>query len=201
LNSLAVARGFTGTQIFTTVGSTKELGEPNHCGIIGGASQWFAYQPPVSGTLVITTDGSDFDTVLAVYTGSGTDFASLVPVACDNDSGLDGRTSRVSFPAVAGTTYYVAVDGVNAATGNVQLNYALSGAPASLRLSVTSVSSTGFRFSIAGASGSGLTLQGSTNLIDWTSLLTTNPPAGSFEFLDTSASGLGRRFYRALATP
>ena len=49
--SLAVARGFIGTQIFSTVGSTKEQGEPNHCDIIGGASQWFAYQAPANGTL------------------------------------------------------------------------------------------------------------------------------------------------------
>jgi hypothetical protein len=198
-SSLAVARGFSGTQIFSTVGSTKEQGEPNHCDVIGGASQWFAYQAPANGTLVINTDGSDFDTVLAVYTGPGTDFASLKSVACDNDSGSDGRTSRVSFPAVAATTYYVAVDGVNAATGNVQLNYALSGVPAALRLSANGTPALGFRISVTGASAGNLTLQGSTNLIDWTSVLTTNVPNGTLDFLDPSATGLRLRFYRAVS--
>ena len=197
--SLAVARGFIGTQIFSTVGSTKEQGEPNHCDIIGGASQWFAYQAPTNGTLVINTDGSDFDTVLAVYTGPGTDFASLNSVACDNDSGSDGRTSRVSFPAVAATTYYVAVDGVNAATGNVQLNYALSLVPTALRLTAIGTGASGFRVSVTGASGGNSTLQGSTNLIDWTPLLTTNAPNGNLDFLDASAAGLGLRFYRAVS--
>ena len=37
------ARGFSGTQVFSTVGATKETGEPNHCGIAGGASEWFAW--------------------------------------------------------------------------------------------------------------------------------------------------------------
>ena len=69
-------RGYRGTQIFSTVGATKDPGEPNHCGEAGGASAWYAYQPPASGWVKINTDGSDFDTVLAIYTGPGTDFQS-----------------------------------------------------------------------------------------------------------------------------
>src|SRR5205814_1409225 len=121
-----LARGYRGTQIFSTVGSTKDPGEPNHCGEPGGASEWYAYQPPASGRLVIDTEGSDFDTVLAVYTGPGTDFQSLVPVACDNNSGSDGRTSKVIFQATKDTVYYIAVDGVRAAVGIVVLNYVLN---------------------------------------------------------------------------
>ncbi|HWN96071.1 MAG TPA: immunoglobulin domain-containing protein, partial [Methylomirabilota bacterium] len=61
------AHGYSGTQIFNTLGSTKDPGEPSHCGIPGGASEWYAWQPPTNGTAVIATDGSTFDTVLAVY--------------------------------------------------------------------------------------------------------------------------------------
>jgi Bacterial Ig domain len=120
------ARGYRGTQIFSTVGATKDPGEPNHCGQSGGASEWFAYQPPANGLLVLDTDGSDFDTVLAVYTGPGTDFQSLVPVACDNNSGSDGKTSKVMFQATKDTVYYIAVDGVSGAVGTVVLNYVLN---------------------------------------------------------------------------
>ena len=119
----------TSSQVFSTFGATKEIGEPNHCDIPGGASEWYVYQAPASDTLHIDTDGSDFDTVLAVYTGPGTDFASLVPVACDNDHGLDGHDSSVRFNATQGTIYFVAVDGVGGASGTVVLNFHLGAAP------------------------------------------------------------------------
>ncbi len=122
-------RGYRGTQIFSTVGATKDPGEPNHCGEAGGASAWYAYQPPASGSLAINTEGSDFDTVLAVYTGPGTDFESLVSVACDNDSGSNGKTSKVLFRVTKDTVYYIAVDGVGGAAGTVVLNYALNRPP------------------------------------------------------------------------
>jgi hypothetical protein len=123
------ARGFSGTQIFSTVGATKEAGEPNHCGISGGASEWFAWQSPTNGSAVVTTDGSNFDTLLAVYVGPGDSYATLTNVACDNDSGTNGKTSRVSFSAQAGTIYYIAVDGVNGARGTVKLSYSVGALP------------------------------------------------------------------------
>lgn len=128
-SSAGPARGYRGTQVFSTVGATKDPGEPNHCGESGGASEWYAYQAPANGLLVLDTDGSDFDTVLAVYTGPGTDFQSLVSVACDNNSGSNGQTSRTVFPVTKDTVYYIAVDGVGGASGTVQLNYSLGVAP------------------------------------------------------------------------
>ena len=120
---------FWHTDLQVLFGATKEEGEPNHCGEIGGASEWYAYQAPTDGLLEIDTDGSDFDTVLAVYTGPGTDFESLVAEACDNNSGSDGQDSKVTFPVRAGTIYYIVVDGVDAATGTVTLNYRLQAPP------------------------------------------------------------------------
>ena len=136
-----MARGFTGTQIFSTVGSTKEQGEPNHCGIIGGASQWFAYQAPTNGTLVITTDGSNFDTVLAVYTGSS--LGTLQQVACNDDANATTKQSQVSFTATAGVTYYVQVASfrpsitVMATTGILVLSAGSGPPPAAIALSPT----------------------------------------------------------------
>src|SRR5205814_9737749 len=102
---------------------------PMNCGTPGGASSWFAYQAPVTGTLYINTDGSGFDTTLGVYEGNGNDFSSLVCVACDNDSGSNGKTSAVRFPATGGVTYYISVDGVNGSSGRVVLNYNLGDPP------------------------------------------------------------------------
>ena len=41
-----------------------------------------------------------------------------------------------------------------------------------------------------------LQLQASTNFVNWSPLLTTNPPAGIIDFVDTQASTFPRRFYR-----
>jgi hypothetical protein len=124
------SHGYSGTQIFNTLGSTKDPGEPNHCGISGGASEWYAWQSPTNGTAVINTDGSNFDTVLAVYIGPGDSYTTLTNVACDNDSGANGKTSRVTFTARAGTIYYIAVDGVGGASGTVKLNFIVGTPPA-----------------------------------------------------------------------
>ncbi len=130
LRTAAPSRGYSGTQMFTSYGGSTEPGEPMNCGIPGGASVWFAYQAPINGTLYINTDGSDFDTTLGVYTGNGTDFASMISVACDNNSGANGKTSAVRFQAAAGTTYYISVDGMNGASGHIVLNYNLGDPPA-----------------------------------------------------------------------
>jgi hypothetical protein len=121
------ASGYTGTQIFSTFGSTKETGEPNHCGVIGGASEWYSYVPPANGLMTLNTDGSDFNTVLAVYTvppGRPVTFENLQSVTCDNRTGNGGDT--VVFPASADTIYYIVVDGVSGSRGTAHLNYNLS---------------------------------------------------------------------------
>lgn len=126
----SVARGYSGSQVFNTFGASKEQGEPNHADEIGGASQWFTYQPQTDGVLKVSTEGSNFDTVLAIYTGPGTDFASLKREASDNNSGADGKTSVVILAVKAKTPYYIAVDGVKGATGAVKLSYELGTGPA-----------------------------------------------------------------------
>lgn len=63
------------------------------------------------------TQGSDFDTLLAVYSGDAVN--SLSAVASNNDDG--GAQSTVSFTATAGNTYRIAVDGSNAESGNIDL--------------------------------------------------------------------------------
>ena len=101
---------------------TRETGEPNHAGQTGGASLWWTWTAPASGQVNIDTMQSSIDTLLAVYTGSAVN--ALTEVKSDDNSGGSG-TSRLSFPAVAGTAYQIAVDGKNGATGLVMLNVGL----------------------------------------------------------------------------
>jgi len=125
--------GLSGTNI-TVTGSnkkaTKETGEPNHAGNPGGASVWWRWTAPTNGDLIITTDGSDFDTLLGIYTGSSVSALSVV-ISNDDHSVFD--TSRVRFEAIGGTEYEIAVDGYNDGTnvafGNIQLNLTFTPEP------------------------------------------------------------------------
>jgi hypothetical protein len=65
------------------------------------------------------TIGSTFNTLLAVYVGDGVE--GLASIASNNNATTSMTTSSVTFQAVAGTTYYFAIDGANGAQGNVTL--------------------------------------------------------------------------------
>jgi hypothetical protein len=123
----ATASGFTDTQTFSTVDATADPTEPAHCGYAACKSVWNSYSNQVSGMLTIDTHGTTFNAILEVYTGPGDSFATLVPVACSANHGAAGES--VTFPANGGTTYWVVVDGVNCASGNVTLNYNLVALP------------------------------------------------------------------------
>jgi hypothetical protein len=120
-------RGVSIAQTFSTVGATREPGEPAPCGQIGGASQWFLYTAPESGMMQVNTDGSSFNTLLGVYTGSGTSFSSLTETGCGYTTNYvtEGQPSVV-LPSVAkGTAFYILVDGYQGASGLVQLQIGL----------------------------------------------------------------------------
>jgi subtilisin family serine protease len=114
-----------GTYRGSTVGATAEAGEPDHAGVTTTVrSIWWRVTPTASGTMVLDTCGSTYDTTLAVYTGAAVN--ALTPVVANDD--WCGGQSRVSFAATAGTTYRIAVAGWNGATGTVILNAAFTGA-------------------------------------------------------------------------
>jgi len=99
------------------VNATTELLEPTHAGIAGGKSIWYAWTAPLDGSIphVAFIAGGDFDTLLAVYTG--TTVAGLTPIASNDDVAGFGGGSSVSFATVAGTTYRIALDGYNGKSG------------------------------------------------------------------------------------
>ncbi|MEP6663616.1 MAG: immunoglobulin domain-containing protein, partial [Verrucomicrobiota bacterium] len=126
--NIGLASGFTSSQIFSTLLSNKDPGEPNHCSEPGGASEWYEVQATNSGTLHINTDGSTYNTVLAIYVGPGDSYATLTNVACDNNVSPTGQ-DRVRFVATLGTTYFIAVDGVGGAKGSAHVNVSLGNPP------------------------------------------------------------------------
>ncbi len=103
--------------------ATKEAGEPDHAGDAGGRSLWYSWTAPASGYITLTTTGSDFDTLLAVYTGAAVN--SLTPVA----SAKSGSTSTVAFPVAAGDKYMIAMDGAGGAFGFGRLSWEFKQGP------------------------------------------------------------------------
>jgi hypothetical protein len=88
--------------------ATRESGEPDHLpadgSSLGENSVWYSWTAPFSGQVTMDTCQSSFDTVLAVYTGSGA-IGSLSQVASNDDAcrAFNRQGSKLSFDAVAGT--------------------------------------------------------------------------------------------------
>jgi hypothetical protein len=134
--------GCTGSLTSTNIGATKESGEPNHdpLGTTSSASVWYQWVAPVSGSVTMDTAGSatNFDTMLAIYTGNSV--GALTSIIKNDDVASGNTTSKVTFDATAGVTYRIAVDGWGSESGNFVLNWAQSNCTqtATVQLSQTS---------------------------------------------------------------
>src|ERR1035437_2728510 len=159
-DNFAAAATLTGSTISaagTNVNATKETGEPNHGGDAGGKSVWWTWMAPSSGTVVLDTNRSSFDTLLGVYTGSAVN--ALTTIAGDNNSGPN-LTSTVTFPVTAGVVYRIAVDGASGASGAIQLNLVLTlpgtgGAPVTIASWNFDTASTSYPSPLPASSGNG----------------------------------------------
>jgi hypothetical protein len=112
--------GEAGNVLVSSVGASRESGEPVHAGNRGGASVWFGWVAPGDGSVVVDTFGSGFDTLLAVYQGS--DVAGLRSLAANDDAG-GGAQSEVRVEVVGGERYWIAVDGYGGEAGEVALSW------------------------------------------------------------------------------
>ena len=116
--------GSTTSATSHTIGATLEAGEPQH-GPRGGGSVWWQWTAPATGTAIIATCESGFDTQLAVYTGASV--GALSQIAADDDACAPG--SGVSVHGQAGTDYRIAVGGFDGESGDVSLQLDATAAP------------------------------------------------------------------------
>jgi len=70
----------------------------------GGSTVWYRFTASSNGILTLTTEGSSYDTVLAVFSGTR---GALTPLACNDD--YVGLQSYLVLNAQAGTTYSIEV--------------------------------------------------------------------------------------------
>lgn len=112
----------SGTTTGSNNGASKTTGEPDHAGNSGGASVWWRWTVQEAGEARIDSRGSNFDTLLGVYTGSNV--AALTEIASNDDIDPGVITqSEVVFQTQPGETYFIAVDGFNGAVGDITLNW------------------------------------------------------------------------------
>ncbi len=119
-DALAISGPF-GTTFGVNSGATSQPGEPDHAGDGNGNSIWFRWTAPTGGIVTFETAGSSISTALAAYSGASVN--ALTALDSDSDFG-DG--SSISFSAVAGAAYRIAVDSVSAGgQGDVTLSWNL----------------------------------------------------------------------------
>ena len=163
-DNFAAAFTLSGSSATTTgfnTNATKEAGEPNHATNSGGRSVWWKWTAPSGGPVILTTQGSLFDTTLGVYIGSAVNSLTTITSNDDVNPGII-QYSSVTFTATAGVTYYFAVDGFNANDGHgadsaaITLNLSLNGSgTTSTSTTTTSSSSTSTSSTIPPTSSGG----------------------------------------------
>jgi uncharacterized repeat protein (TIGR02543 family) len=188
--------GDLATIVSSNVSMTKEPGEPNHAGNPGGKSIWWYWTASSSRQVTITTAGTPFNTLLGVYTG--TKVSALTTIASDADSGGVTNRSIVNFNPVPGQTYFIAVDGMNAASGRIDLSLTVSGTSAGTPPTLgASLSDTGaVQFGLTGTPNFTYSVETSTDLINWVPLGTVTTDANGAGSFVHNNSPADRSFYR-----
>ena len=107
--------------------ASKQDSEPDHAGNSGGSSVWFEWEAPTDGVYTFDTFGSDFDTLLAIYSGS--DIESIIEVVSCDDSDHPETNCQISIQASAGQTFKIAIDGKDGEFGDFTINWNYSPIP------------------------------------------------------------------------
>jgi len=119
-----------GTTFSNNTSATREANEPNHGSVSGGKSMWFRYSTPVAREVELNTRGSDFDTVVAVYSHSG----SVIQSGAEQGEIHEGGTLSLAAPAGA---VFTGVSFASYGTPNlVNGNYSLGSCHAATTASV-----------------------------------------------------------------
>jgi Ca2+-binding RTX toxin-like protein len=122
-----VLTGRVGDTTGRTTEATVQGGEPSYSPPIN--SIWFSWVAPQHGSVAFDTCGSNFDTTLTVFRGQSVGALTQVVTDDDRDVARDGcsaSTSRVEFGVLRNFRYRIQVDGFNASTGSVRLEWAMT---------------------------------------------------------------------------
>ncbi len=118
----------------TTLAATTNAADPRPFGnIAAGKTAWWIWTAPASGRpgrpAVVSTAGSKFDTLLAIYRQTSSGLALVAsnddhgPQACNSYQASSALTSQASFVPEANASYYILVDGAKS-QGDLLMHYA-----------------------------------------------------------------------------
>ena len=108
----------------SNVGATMEPFEPKpSASSKATGSVWYTWTAPASGMVTLTASGVGFDPIIGVYTGMS---IYLLPEVDSNYHVDEYKNSKLTFSAVSGETYRIAVYGDNWGTGIFALIWRLS---------------------------------------------------------------------------
>lgn len=147
--SATSATGSSWTLSGSNVEGTSEVGEPSHAGSAPAKSVWWVWTAPSTGTCTLSTSGSAFDTLVAVY--QGTSVGALSAVASNDNSASEFTASSVSFPVTLGAVYRIAVDGKSGASGSITLRGSVTVPGPTNDTFANAVSLSGNTFTVSGS--------------------------------------------------
>lgn len=193
--------GFTVTAQGTNLTATWELGEwlplqiePQQTDATGGQTVWWSWIAPTNGYLSLSTEGSDFDSVFAVYTGSTLETLARVAIGFDQP----GFTTQAYFPVQQGTRYAIQVDATRwAPPGHVELWLRVTQPPEIVRASLVRQADGTVSFQVRGIPGRQYRLQTATDPIAWSTVGEILEGA-EFTVTDSPSLGVPHRFYRLI---
>lgn len=186
--------GESATVSASNLNASREPGEPLHGGP-GGASLWWKWISTRDGRAVVSAHGHGFLPSLAVYTGAS--ITNLTVVALGVPS-VTTNLQRARFTALAGTTYFIAVDSPPGTGGQFDLNAAMT-EPSFLGQSVSPEGE--FAFSVVSQTDSEYAIETSIDLKNWTPVITgIVPPGGVIAFSSPGVATQIMRYYRVVVT-
>jgi hypothetical protein len=111
---------YQSTQIIQN--ATMQAGEQSPSCAQKGAdkSVWYQYTATANQTMAFNTTGSDYNTVLSVWTGAT---HPLTEIACNDDT--SGPLSQVGVNLTSGQTYYISVAAGETSAGSLSANTGL----------------------------------------------------------------------------
>jgi len=112
--AIAITLPYTNTQ--TTAGASTADSEAFPTCTFSEASVWYQYTPPSDKEVVFNTFGSDYDTVLGIWTGEQ---HPLFEVTCNDNSTQTTLQSQLTTTLTGGTPYFISVNGFNKETGTL----------------------------------------------------------------------------------
>jgi hypothetical protein len=150
-------------------------------------------------TLLVTNTASDAEAPAQILTFG---LASSPAGAAINSS--NGIFSWRPLISQGGATYPLAVTVTDNGTPSLAAtqNFSVTvNSPVQPGIASPKIISGKFQMNISGDVGPDYSVLGSSNLVNWSILLTTNPPALPYQFIDVSSTNYPQRFYRVLLGP